>query len=265
MINLRTDEWELTGIDTIFFDKDGTFVDSHTYWGEIIRRRIQKTIEQYDLPASDMPALCQAMGYDLSKKKLTEAGPVGIVSREEVIEHFLQELQARYQLVLSFQEMDELFKEVHAAFKQDSDQFIVPLKGCVGFFEYLKQHDVRMAVITSDAKEMTWHTLTRLDLAKYFDLVITKEDHARPKRTGDPALLALKKLNAEPERTIAIGDAPMDAQMANNAHLKAAVLIATGQISYGNLKKSSDFVVGNYGFGSQDNNGCAFTFESALK
>ena len=145
-----------------------------------------------------------------------------------------------------FKEMDDLFKEVHSDFKKDADAFIVPIAGCTVFFERLKQNNVRMAVITSDAKEMTLHTLKLLDLEKYFDLVITKEDTTEPKHTGKPALLALEKMNATVKNTIAIGDAPMDAQMAKNAGLKAAVLLATGQISQEYLKKYSEFTAGNY-------------------
>lgn len=245
MITLKTNEWELNDIDTVFFDKDGTFVDSHVYWGEIIKRRIKRTIERYALPETDISALCQAMGYDPVTKKLKETGPVGIASREEVISRFIQEIQNRYDLSVPFEEMDDSFKEVHSDFKKDADAFIVPIAGCSDFFERLKQNNVRMAVITSDAKEMTLHTLKLLDLEKYFDLVITKEDTTEPKHTGQPALLALKKMNASAANTIAIGDAPMDAQMAKNACLKAAVLLATGQIGYDDLKKYSEFVIDN--------------------
>ena len=248
MITLKTNEWELNNIDTVFFDKDGTFVDSHVYWGEIIKRRIKRSIERYALPEKDVSALCLAMGYNPATKKLKETGPVGIASREEVISRFIEEIKNRYGLSVPFDEIDNLFKEVHSDFKKDADAFIVPIAGCVDFFERLKQNNVRMAVITSDAKEMTLHTLKLLDLEKYFDLVITKEDTTEPKHTGKPALLALEKMNATVENTITIGDAPMDAQMAKNAGLKAAVLLATGQISQENLKKYSGFVAGSYSF-----------------
>lgn len=34
MINLKTDNFEIDNIDTILFDKDGTFIDLHYFWGK---------------------------------------------------------------------------------------------------------------------------------------------------------------------------------------------------------------------------------------
>ena len=47
MINLRTKDWIVENIDTVIFDKDGTFVDLHYFWGKMTEMRALKIINDY--------------------------------------------------------------------------------------------------------------------------------------------------------------------------------------------------------------------------
>lgn len=241
MISLKTNAWELKDIDTVFFDKDGTFIDSHVYWGEIVQRRVKAAISEFQLPAEDFSDLCLSLGYDLKTKKLLEKGPVGICSRQEVISTFTETLK-KYRSCITDQVVDDLFVRVHQTFQPEMNDYVRLLEGAESLFKKLKDQHVKLAVITSDARGTTEDTIKKFGLEKYFDLVVTKEDTPEAKKTGRPALLALRQLGSRPEHAIAIGDAPMDAEMAKNANLKAAVLVATGQIGQESLKKSSEFV-----------------------
>ena len=58
-------------------------------------------------------------------------------------------------------------------------------------------------------------------------------------------MLAIEKLQANPESTIVIGDAPMDAMMAENAKLKGSILVSTGQVDLEDLQKFSKYTVKN--------------------
>ena len=49
MINLKTNDWEIKNIDTILFDKDGTFIDLHYFWGKMTELRVQEIIKIYNL------------------------------------------------------------------------------------------------------------------------------------------------------------------------------------------------------------------------
>lgn len=241
MISLKTNEWELKDIDTVFFDKDGTFIDSHVYWGEIVQRRVKAAMFELQLPAEDFSDLCLSLGYDLKTKKLLEKGPVGICSRQEVISMFTETLR-KYRSCITDQVIDDLFVRVHQAFQPEMKDYVRLLDGAEPLFKKLKDKNVKMALITSDTRGTTEDTIKMFGLEKYFDLVVTKEDTPEAKKTGRPALLALRQLGSRPEHTIAIGDAPMDAEMAKNANLKAAVLVATGQIGFQTLCKESPYI-----------------------
>ena len=96
-------------------------------------------------------------------------------------------------------------------------------------FDKLKSVEIKLAVVTSDMHANTDAILKHLGLEKYFDLVIGKDDCSKAKKTGEPAKIALKKLNVKAENTISVGDAEMDYLMAKNAGLKGSILVATGQ------------------------------------
>ena len=83
------------------------------------------------------------------------------------------------------------------------------------------------------------------DIFDCFECVIGKDSCEYEKKTGKPALLAIEKLQANPESTIVIGDAPMDAMMAENAKLKGSILVSTGQVYLEDLQKFSKYTVKN--------------------
>ena len=49
MITLKTDYWEIKDIDTILFDKDGTFIDLHYFWGKMTELRAEEIIKKFRL------------------------------------------------------------------------------------------------------------------------------------------------------------------------------------------------------------------------
>ena len=49
MINLKTEKWEINNIETILFDKDGTFVDLHYFWGRMTEMRAMEVIKHFYL------------------------------------------------------------------------------------------------------------------------------------------------------------------------------------------------------------------------
>ena len=49
MISLKTNNWQIDNIDTILFDKDGTFIDLHYFWGKMTELRIKEVIKKYKI------------------------------------------------------------------------------------------------------------------------------------------------------------------------------------------------------------------------
>ena len=57
---IYTNEFKISDIDTVLFDKDGTFLNADLYWGKVVEERIKKIISTFDLSSELFDELCFA-------------------------------------------------------------------------------------------------------------------------------------------------------------------------------------------------------------
>lgn len=228
MAKLYTDKWALDNIKAVLFDKDGTFINSHIYWGEIIKRRIHAVMQHFEIKEDLFDSLCSSLGLDTKTGLLIKEGPIAIFSREVVVTSLINKLK-ECGVSSNSSTIEEIFKKVHENFLPDIYNYVKIIEDAKILFDKLKSVEIKLAVVTSDMHANTDAILKHLGLEKYFDLVIGKDDCSKAKKTGEPAKISLKKLNVKAENTISVGDAEMDYLMAKNAGLKGSILVATGQ------------------------------------
>jgi len=241
MVSIRTNNWKIDHIQGVLFDKDGTLIDSHIYWGRIIERRVNAIIEYYRLNLDTFPTICRTMGYDITRKKLLPEGPIALVSREEVIDIVVQYLMAQ-KINADQNEIASIFIREHKIFLSELFQYTQILAGVRPFLCRLKDHGVKTAVVTTDAIQNTNNILSYLNLGHLFDLIIGKESTEEAKSTGVPAQVALHKLEISADRAICVGDAPMDLIMAMKSGMKAGVGVTTGQLPASCLREYSPYL-----------------------
>lgn len=244
MVKLYTDNWEIDNVETILFDKDGTFIDAHAYWGRIIEMRINAVMKHYGVEPACFAKLCLSLGLDTETGKLIPQGPIALLSREEVINSLIKAL-ADFNVKSDVNTIAQIFKEVHSEFHKEIYEHVKVIDSAIDLFERLTSSGVTMAVVTSDTYANASTILKHMNLTKYFSLIIGKDNCTKAKKTGEPALIALEKLGANANTTISVGDAPMDYLMAKNGGLKGCILTATGQIPTENLKEYTQCVVNN--------------------
>ena len=49
MISLKSKSWQIDNVETVLFDKDGTFIDLHYFWGKMTELRVQEIIKRFEL------------------------------------------------------------------------------------------------------------------------------------------------------------------------------------------------------------------------
>ena len=81
MISLKTKEWEINNIETIIFDKDGTFIDLHFFWGKMTELRAKEVIKKFNLNENLLSNLCLELGYDIKTQKMLNDGITALYSR----------------------------------------------------------------------------------------------------------------------------------------------------------------------------------------
>jgi phosphoglycolate phosphatase-like HAD superfamily hydrolase len=245
MINIISPSWKIDDIETIFFDKDGTIIDSHIYWGRIIEKRSSALIDNFNMNRLKYNELCKVMGLSRETSKLLPEGPIALVERDKVIEIVLQYLRTR-DIAVTAGEIKKIFSDVHHNFLDEIYDYIKILPGVLNLLETLKQRNIKTAIITSDRIVNTEKIIAHLNIKDYFDQVIGLESTPEPKVSGKPAIVALELMKTDARHTICIGDAPMDIIMSKKANLKAAIGIALGQTPFEDLQRETPYAAHNY-------------------
>jgi HAD superfamily hydrolase (TIGR01549 family) len=244
MITLITKEWQLSDIKGVIFDKDGTLIDSHVYWGRIIHRRANALIKYFNLKQETYPELCKTMGFSLEKKKLLPEGPIGLVSRQEVISivnNFLLKLNP----AANEKDIARIFSEEHELFNKEIYDYITLLPGAKDLLIKLKEYRISCAVVTSDTVKNAREIFDHFGIINLIDIFIGIDSTKEEKKTGIPAKIAMNHLNLSPNEVVVIGDAPMDIIMAKNANIKAAIGVTTGQTEKSVFRNHTDYIIDN--------------------
>ncbi len=82
---------------------------------------------------------------------------------------------------------------------------------------YMRQAGYRLGCVTNKAGEFTSPILSGLDIAKYFEVVISGDDTPRKKPDPLPLLTAAEKMAVRPEACLMIGDSQSDVKAARAA------------------------------------------------
>ena len=76
----------------------------------------------------------------------------------------------------------------------------------------LKKAGYRLGVLTGAGRVAAKITLEKSGLSQFFDVVVTGDDVTHPKPDPEGLGLAIRLMKASPERSVCIGDSPLDIQ-----------------------------------------------------
>mgnify|MGYP003296105454 CR=1 FL=1 len=242
MINLKTKDWTIKNIDTVIFDKDGTLIDLHYFWGKMTELRAENTINFFNLNPDIKENLCLFLGYDTKNQKMIPTGITAMYSRVKIIELYKEELK-KFNITTTKETIEELFDKTSENFYLNIENYIKPIKEAIDFAKKLKEKNIKLAIVTADSITSTNKALKYLNIDDLFDIVIARESHPETKESGKPTQLALRKLSSNPDNTIMIGDSPTDHESAINALIKKTILTASGQMTKQNLQQYSKYCI----------------------
>lgn len=240
MISLKTDNFEINNIDTILFDKDGTFIDLHYFWGKMTEMRASEIVKKFNLQKNMFSTLCLKLGYDTSKGEMLQDGITAMYSRPVIIEIFCKNLN-ELGVKTTENDIEKIFDNVSKLFYENMSEYTKPIESAIDFIKNVKSKGLKTGIVTSDTKESTLLTLKHFQWENLFDVVIGRESTKETKESGAPVKLALELLKSNPENTLMVGDAPMDFIAAKNGGVNQTILVSTGQIDENTLMQTSEF------------------------
>ena len=101
-----------------------------------------------------------------------------------------------------------------------------------------------LGVVTTKTGEYSRILLEHMELMKYFDVLIGREDVTHPKPHQEPILKALEKLEHDKNSTWMIGDTCMDIHSAKNAGVNP-IAVTSGYATHSMLQNCSSRIYNN--------------------
>ena len=189
----------------ILFDLDGTLIDST----EAILEGFRVAFETFNTPVPHEDKIKNEIGHTLENMFLT----LGV--DEQYIDAHVHAYKMHYQ-VISCQKTTLL---------EGAREAIVEASGFAN-----------LGIVTTKTGKYSTILLEHMDLMKYFDVLIGREDVEHPKPHAEPILRALESFECDKKSVWMIGDTPMDIISANSANINA-IAVTSGYASYQELKK----------------------------
>ena len=186
----------LENIKAVLFDLDGTLVDSMWMWKDI-------DIEYLGKRGFDLPGELQK---DIEGMSLTETATY---------------FKNRFELPESLEEIKKEWMDM----ARDKYCHQVPLKpGAKEFLLYLKEHQIRTGIASSNGIELVHAVLQAQGVDQYLDSVHTCCDVKRGKPNPDIYLLVAEELDVKPEECLVFEDIPMGILAGKRAGLRTCAL-----------------------------------------
>jgi HAD superfamily hydrolase (TIGR01509 family) len=221
MSRILVDGKQLDDIELFIFDKDGTLIDVHHYWCEMIKFRSDYLVNKY-LDSNDTKItreLMSAMGINLSNNRIKPEGPVGIKSRTFVIETAYKTL-SKYSTAVTKEEVSDAFKHVDEFSIKKTKDIIKPLPGVPEFLIKLKKNGIKIALATTDLTDRAELAMSTLKISSLFDIIAGGDLVKNVKPAPDLINYITNKLSTKNKNSVLVGDSMVDLDMAKNAGVR---------------------------------------------
>jgi pyrophosphatase PpaX len=175
----------------VLFDLDGTLIDTNN----LILTSFMYTLEKY---------------YP------------GKYTREDLIPHMGKPL---YDQMVLFGDPDcaeELVQVYREHNESVHDELVEEFPNVIETIQELAKMGIKMGIVTTKQRRTAEMGLRLFGLDKYMDTVICYQDTENHKPHPEPIHKAIRQLQADPARTLMVGDSQYDIQAAQNAGIDAA-------------------------------------------
>lgn len=168
----------LQGIKAVIFDLDGTLVDSMWVWAAIDYDYFKK--HGLEVP-EDLQQRISGMSFSETADFIKEHYPIS--------------------------DTVEVMKDTWNRMAEEKYEQEVPLKpGAYEFLKYLKEHEIKTGVATSNSKHLVELVLQARGIAEYMNSVHTACEVAHGKPEPDIYLLVAEDLEVTPEQCLVFED-----------------------------------------------------------
>ncbi len=226
-VDLVLDGVVVEDVRLMIFDKDGTLMDLYYYWSQMIVLRAELICRKLGLGEEQRDRLTYQMGVDVKAGRLRPEGPVGLKSREVVLQTAIDYLASTGHAG-SHDLCFAVFEEVDRISSLDLKRFIKPIAGAADLIDSLSAKGCRIAIATTDRTARGKLAMKFLGFADRIDLVVGGDLVGNTKPDPEMVRLILDSLKVDRSNAVMVGDAVTDVRMGVNAGLRASVGVLSG-------------------------------------
>lgn len=178
-------------IDTVLFDLDGTIINTN----ELIIATFMHVMDKHGL---------------------------GPYTREQIIPHMGTTLEHQLHTFSGREDVAAMVADYRAYSRERHDELIAEFPHVKEVLAELHQRGITMGVVTTKIRETTMQALERFGFLPFMKTIVTVDDVSHPKPHPEPILTAVNALQADPARTLMVGDSAADLLCAKAAGVQAA-------------------------------------------
>lgn len=204
-------------IEAIIFDKDGTLIDFDAFWVAVSAKALQdvlKTLHREDISVEE---ILSALGV---RDGITDIDGVLCKGTYKQIGEIVHKILKEKNFDLPCAEIEKLVIDAYNRYVGAGE--IKPT--CPDLKEvltWLKQRNIKLAVITTDNDFITLQCLKKLGVEELFDKIYTDDGNTPTKPNPYCALDFCKICDVNKERVLMVGDTLTDMNFAKNAGITA--------------------------------------------
>lgn len=180
-------------IEYVLFDLDGTIVNTN----ELIINSFMHALKENNLPP---------------------------LTREQIIPHMGTTLQQQISTFTGLADTSALELSYRAYNNAHHDELVAAFPRVNETMDELLKRGIKLGIVTTKIRPTTIRALEMFDLLKYMDTIVTVNDVEHAKPHPEPVLTAIRNLNADPQRTLMVGDSAVDIQSAQAAGVRVAAV-----------------------------------------
>lgn len=181
-------------VEAILFDLDGTLIETDNRWAGKLARRLDVLKRVW-------------------RKADTDALGRSVVMFIETPANYAVSIAERLGMGKSFYGLANRIRRSKGIATRDESMLV---EGSLDLLETVQEH-YKLAVVTTRARPEAYAFVQGAQLARFFPVIITREDVFRMKPNPDPIYKAAARLGVAPERCLMIGDTIMDIRAARRA------------------------------------------------